>query len=56
MFPHAGRGNVCDIPAAQKPERMLGRKFLLLISEEHTQWVREFIIELRLFESSLVGA
>jgi hypothetical protein len=28
--------NVCDIPAAHKPGRMLGRKFLLLISEEHT--------------------
>jgi hypothetical protein len=36
MFPHAGRGDVCDIPAAHKPERMLGRNFLLLISEEHT--------------------
>jgi hypothetical protein len=28
--------NVCDIPAAHKPGRMLARKFLLLISEEHT--------------------
>jgi hypothetical protein len=56
MFPHAGRSNVCDIPAAHKPERMFGRKFLLPSRKSTHTMGREFIIELHLFESSLVGA